>query len=285
MIKYIYGRSHQLGDLYVSHLQWFSISMGGATRGKTRMSSYLQWLSISMGGATRGETGMSSYLQWLSISMGGATRGETGMSSYLQWFSISMGGATRGETGMFSYLQWFSVSMGGATRGGQVCPVACNDLVYLWEEPPEERPVCPVICNDLVYLWEEPPEGRPVCPVICNDLVYLWEEPPEGRPVCPVICNDLVYLWEQVEKRLCWKQIVCPSSRRYVRFFFIWPSMAGSTNCGQDPSWHYTQCGSAILVISMACLCRRLVDANRYQIRNKRLEAISNFVFVSRLWL
>ena len=31
------------------------------------------------------------------------------------------------------------------------------------------------------------------------------------------------------------------------------PMMAASANCGHDPQWHYTQCGSAVLVMFTAC--------------------------------
>ena len=30
--------------------------------------------------------------------------------------------------------------------------------------------------------------------------------------------------------------------------------VAASANCGQDPHWRYTQCGSAVLVMFTACI-------------------------------
>ena len=69
-----------MGDRYVQLSAMNKYIYGRSRQRETDMSSYLQWFSISMGGATRGETGMSSYLQWLSISVGEATKWETGMS-------------------------------------------------------------------------------------------------------------------------------------------------------------------------------------------------------------
>ena len=32
-----------------------------------------------------------------------------------------------------------------------------------------------------------------------------------------------------------------------------------SANCGQDPQWHYTQCGSGVLVMFTTCVDASLV--------------------------
>ena len=37
------------------------------------------------------------------------------------------------------------------------------------------------------------------------------------------------------------------------------PMVFASANCGQDPQWHYTQCGSAVLVMFTAWQCMVLI--------------------------
>ena len=58
----------------------------------------------------------------------------------------------------------------------------------------------------------------------------------------------------------CWAcKLLSKQRRMVVRGGIKWgevvrPMVVAPANCGQDPQWHYTQCGSAVPVMFTACL-------------------------------
>ena len=57
----------------------------------------------------------------------------------------------------------------------------------------------------------------------------------------------------------CWAcKLLSKQRRMVIRIGIKWgevvrPMMVAPANCGQDPQWHYTQWGSAVLVMFTAC--------------------------------